>query len=464
MLNTQFNNSQKVILICESSNITFPDLDSALYNFGYIYSIEYLHLFLFTPLSLMGFILNIVCLFIFNQKEFRSIPLYYYLKIYTVHGLVINFVEFFYSFTQCVRLLSFISNTYEAHFFVTYIYIPVFNTCQYCKFLIDLLIIWDRIETFKNKVPSTLLSTVTHNYYIKYNRSKSGTSGAKERGMIKISMRSIIWFICIFSLLFNAPYLLAYVPGKKIILFVAANGSIMQPRMEFYYARKTQFYKSTFGFILMNFTYFVKNLLTFLAEIALNIVFCFLFKTHFAKKRTRLMSTFGGTYSMVENSTTNDSVNQRNNSLISKKSLIQSTSRNFLSLDNHKVDKKLTKTVILMSCISIVHHTLLLSFILYYLFSFFDLIAKCLAFSAHFSSVIRHSTPFFIFYVFNKNFRNEFKMLFFSKYFNMESKTTRKNEALFNNNSSIKYSIRQHAQQSNGLTKTLSTEVKGSNV
>ncbi|RNA19112.1 hypothetical protein BpHYR1_006370 [Brachionus plicatilis] len=77
------------------------DFNNFLESIGSYWILDFLYIYLFTPTTIAGFLLNINSLKILHYKKFKA-TLYHYLKVYTFNSAMINFL----SISSCIALLD----------------------------------------------------------------------------------------------------------------------------------------------------------------------------------------------------------------------------------------------------------------------------------------------------------------------------------------------------------------------
>ena len=144
---SSISNKTEVILITAARNISFPDM-RAVYNYLAVFlPIEYLYLSVFLPTTIVGVLLNMMCVFIFSRNRFRT-PLYVYLSYVAYVGIVGNLTSLIIAIAICTETIE-IANTYIGQWLVSYVYAPLYNMTFTAKFILDIVIVLDRIVYFK---------------------------------------------------------------------------------------------------------------------------------------------------------------------------------------------------------------------------------------------------------------------------------------------------------------------------
>jgi ABC-type multidrug transport system fused ATPase/permease subunit len=210
-----------------------------------------LYLFLITSVSLIGFILNIINLVVFNNCNLPDMPLYKYLNIYALNGIIVNFAYIFEFLSASFRYIPF-ATSYPAQVYYSFILIPIVSTGYFYSTVLDIIITMDRISCFSGRVKSIMIFTAYKT--------------------------CAIAFILVFIL--NFPYFLIYEPrpfyNPKTLVLVGWLNNL------------TPFATSQIGIIFTFLVYVIRDLGLLVVEIILNFVsICFL-RQHL-KKRSRLL-------------------------------------------------------------------------------------------------------------------------------------------------------------------------------
>ena len=323
-------------------------------NFLYI---DYLVIFIMTPASVIGFFLNIINFAIFLNKEFKT-QLYDYLRIYCVNSAIVNFFSSF-NVMYASKRFSALSNTYFVSFFACYIFGVLMPTANFIGSVLDLIISFDRILIFKPKYDLT-----------------------------NFKPKIIFMFVWIFCIIVNSPFYFMHYPENVVL---SLNNITI---INVYFISGTQFSETIIGKVLTFVIYSIRDVATLLTEIILNIISIILLKKHLNQK-----SQCRSSKSIQSHTITNH--------------------KQFLSLDfnaniilNQRISKiskpdiRATIMVVVLSIISAIVSILLLGVMVsrYNVKdgrSFLYFLGLC-------GISIKHGMNFFIFYLFNNNFKQNF--------------------------------------------------------
>jgi hypothetical protein len=342
--------------------------------------------------NVFGIILNIMGIGVLFNNKFKSIKLFDLMRIYLIYNtaICISLVPAF----LIGRRFAFANEPYGSYY-IYCIYAPIVYTCSVSSALIDVAILLDRITLFTRKFD-----------LIK-----------------KISVRSICLISFIFGLLIATPYY-AFFHRQIIEAYLSETVTL-----KFFVVRRTAFLETQFGLILYLTFLFLKDVVTVALVAAFNIVSIVLFKSYLAQRAVKFKMNYlnnknNNTSKFHKQSDTIENNNslQQTNSLVSAFAKVSAsnnmpetdvkpqTSSNVTTQLNRKrkitnADKSATLMAIVLSLFSIFEHSLT---ILLNIFSISGLNSLTLQTGAILTLVvsINNSINFFVFYSFNKNFKN----------------------------------------------------------
>ena len=323
-----------------------------------------LFLYVYTPINVIGFFLNLTNFLIFSNEEFNT-NLYKYLRFYCLDSALLNFISSFAVLYKSTRLSAF-SKVYFSVFIFSYIYSDIVNTIYFINSILDLIILIDRIALFKPKFK-----------FDKFNP----------------------YFICIIITIIctviNIPYFMLFTP----VYFYAEFNN--QTVTKFYYYGLSKFGSSDIG---KNFSYFlngVRDAGTLLVEFILNIVSLILLKEYLNKKKKLIKISSNATkHSNLEIK----SVNQ-NGSRLNSDHTTPTLRPKEKNISNREL--KANAMVIFMCFMSSTEHLLILIAIISKLL-FNGFFSSILIFLGNFGISLKHAMSFLTFYLFNKNFARKF--------------------------------------------------------
>ena len=244
-------------------------------------------------------------------------------------------------FIGCSHRYVSISNTYGAMFYGNYIYLPIMSTLNFYGAILDIFIYLERLSCFRTR--------------------------------IKAFFNYPAWYVCLVAFiscaLINSPYFLISEPG----VFDAPLGNSTYFRI--YYWKNTEYSYTLAGKALNYVVYFIKDVLTFIVDISINVTCIISFKKYLKLKQ--MINKVGNSEKLDVN----------------------------LSIK----EKKQTLMVISMSCVSFLAHSVYLTSVIYYYYSY-DLIANVLGASGEIAVMFKNFFNFFFLYAFNFRFRKNFKL------------------------------------------------------
>ena len=148
-MSSDYSNSKnnEVTIIIATDNTSFSDLRAALVSLGYFLPLNYLYLSIFMATTIIGVFLNFLCVCIFSRNQFRT-PLYVYLSYVAHVGIVGNLAAIIQAIMICSDIIA-IANTYIGQWLESFVYITLYNMTASAKFDLDIVIVLDRIVSFK---------------------------------------------------------------------------------------------------------------------------------------------------------------------------------------------------------------------------------------------------------------------------------------------------------------------------
>jgi hypothetical protein len=328
-------------------------------KYGSTWLNDSLHLFGLLPINLIGFILNILSLYLINKKGLNS-NFYIHFRAYLASSVTFNFIMIFASFANIKRYFQF-SNSYLVNFYFSFIVIPLCNlTINYGIFL-EIFMSFEKFFLF---FPQKNLRIFRKN-------------------PLKI------WLFLFFGALFlNGQNFFVFRPD---FIEIQTNSEF---NFKINFIRKTDFHLTKLGHIL---NYLSFNLLFCLViQIALNVATGILLKKHFIKKRN-LMSNLNAIREPQRRIFDEQSMEQ-----IEQRQLLYETISCFPKIN--KKNMKIIKMVASISILSILMTIFFLVLIIYTNHCGIDQTQFLLgAFTTIFAS-LKYSSNFFIFRFFDKNF------------------------------------------------------------
>ena len=340
------------ILILNSSE----PLEKIIRPFGSTWTVYAGTSFGLTPLSIIAAILNLIAYFILCKSQFQTSTIFKYFRYNVLNSLIISLILATKIVTTIYKFDF--TNTYTASFYGNFFFGPFLAIFYFNGNLLDIFITIERIlkihpiEKFK-----------------------------------KIIKFKYFWLLLFFlSLVINIPNF--FVTKPAFVDLYINNKTLIRS----YYTAQTDFSMSTIGIVLAYLIFFLRDCLTLIIKIYLNIFSVVLIKKYFLKMSTNITTKF-----------------ERKNSIIASNQINISTRKTYMT----EVDKNLTYIAIAMSVLSSFEN---LFFIVTYMYSAFGLnqIGWTLYFFSNFIIAVKHSSNLIILYFFNNLFKKEFNKIFLS--------------------------------------------------
>ena len=204
-------------------------------------------LYLITPVSILGFIFNLISLIILLDPEFKG-RVYKYLRFYCANSILIELISSF--FVTNARRFSSISNSYYSVVYICYIFINGVDTGYFISAIAQCFIIYDRISIYLPKLK------------------------------IKINSYFICLLITIFCIVLNVPFFFIFKPYD--LEYELNNQTIIK----LYYYDVSPFSRTPLGNILTLITISIRDIGTLIVEIFLNIVSVYLLIRYQNRKKS----------------------------------------------------------------------------------------------------------------------------------------------------------------------------------
>ena len=357
--------------------------------FGSTPLLNAIFLYLVTPFAILGVFANILSFYILGSEKLKTIPLYSYLRVYSINSLFICLMESIFFIPNTYGRLS-ISNSYGSVFYISYFHVGLQNTLVLFGSFMDICISLDRIVVFYPKVRSKLLN-LSH---------------------YKISL--VLFLI---SAAICSQYFFIFNPS---CMDVKLNET---ETLRLFMWKNTEFSLSLAGEILNYTNYFIRDILIFLVEIVLNVVSVCILKKHLNKKVKSLTFELKSQKDLSHAGTKSD---KASSVLIKPNSLTQNVDTkkvNEANLDPNAKNKSTsalklaersetnaTLMVVLICILSGFEHLLFITMAIY-----FNYIRNETAFLigvlGNLGITLKHFFNFIIFYMFNRVFKLEFDQL-----------------------------------------------------
>lgn len=351
------------------------NIDQLLTQFASTWTLDSIYLFLIAPFGIIGFILNLVSFFILNQSEFNKVHIYSYFKIITINSALLCLIQSTLFISLTYRYFAF-SNTYEANFYGTYIYIPVSNVFLLYASLLDMCISIERSSIFYPK----LKALSKHKPYI------------------------VCLILFIISILIGLPYFFINCP-----LYYDApyfNNTFIR----LWYWDITEFGRTLVGQVLTYANFFVRDVVFLLIELFLNVFAIILFKNYFKNKAKLLGKNNLINQALVKsNNDTTSSETPNAAAQTSQTSKVKNKAGQTNNLSSQ--EKNLTIMIIIMCFLSIIIHLIYLV-VATLLFFNNPILTSGTGSFVSFMCTLKHLSNIIFLYFFNVNFKNKVKKMF----------------------------------------------------
>lgn len=192
-------------------------------------------------LAILG---NLLSHHIFSARYFQQKPLYTYLRLCCLNSSLVCFVYAIAFVCDSRRYLP-LANTEFATYFRCYFKIPFLNTFYFLGSVLDNVLAVDRL------VELTTLK-------------------ARFRQLNPKRVSVLLVLACV---VINAPYVLVFEPKKKQIFTAASNHTEY-----FYFYGESEFALSHVGYIFKNIQSFIRDILTLIVLVVINLITLCLFR------------------------------------------------------------------------------------------------------------------------------------------------------------------------------------------
>ena len=333
--------------------------------FGYSLTLDSFILFLATPVSLAGIVLNMLSFYILSNKKFEFKIIFSYLRVYSFNSMLL-----------CLVLSTYFSSTYNyfdatnsflSRAYTSKVYIPIVTVLAFFSGFLDILISVERLLDFYPHIKKT------------------------------ISLKScfILMFVVV---VITLPYFFIYYPAH-----IDVNLSETET-FRLHYIGLSEFGHSSTGEVVNYALFFIKDVLTFIVEIVLNVSILVLLKKNLNKIKLMIRDDDSKLLKSSQQQTSSMGKSDSSTQLTFK------TSNSYAKFLASRKNKSITimvvvisvfsgfahiSTIMCNSCLAIAQNSLSSSF----------------CFSAIFFLAFKSFSNFFIFLFFNSIFYAEMKKL-----------------------------------------------------
>lgn len=325
-----------------------------------------LSLFVLLPISFVGFIFNMISFKILNRKKFK-IPLYSYLRFYSLNSGLINFMTIFFFITTSHKFFDVFDNSWIPSVYLCYVYNPLMNICLYLGSALDICLTIER---------NSILSP-------------------KFRRFQNYKPINVLLVLLFGSLLVTVQFYFIQYPAF-VDLKLNSTRSFRLYTLVF-----TEFSKSTLGVYLNGAVFALRDIFLFLLQIALSFFTIILLRKHL-KSKLNLMVGIQESYnpSRIINI-------EEINDLDKIRKIYINKIENKISIS----DKNLTVLVTLMVFLTSLEHVFSMG-TYFAMIVFKSSFALYIALTGGVLVSVKHFSNLILFYNFNRLFKNEFKQFF----------------------------------------------------
>ena len=229
--------------------------------FGSTLTLDSLSLYLVTPFSLAGVLLNSLSYYVLSNKKFESKIIFSFLRVYSLNSLLMSILLSTH-FNITYNYFD-ITNTFMFRAYSSIVYIPTVTVLAFFSGFLDILISLERLFDF---YPAVKKLTSLKSCFI------------------------LMFIVDVITL----PYFFIYYPAHLDV-----NLSENEP-FRLHYIGLSEFGQSSIGQIVNNVLFFIKDVVAFIIEILLNISLIVLLRKHINKKNRIIktgLSKINGLYS-----------------------------------------------------------------------------------------------------------------------------------------------------------------------
>ena len=218
-------------------------------KFGSSLTLDSLVLFVATPISLAGIVLNSISFYVLSNKKFESKIIFSYLRVYTFNSLLMCLLIS----TQFNMTYNFfeMNNSFLMRAYSSLVYIPLVTILAFFSGFLDLLISVERLIGF-------------------YPHIKKPTS------------LNSCFILLLIVLVITLPYFFIYYPTH-----LDANLG-QNETFRLHFIGMSEFGQSSIGVVVNTMLFFIKDILTFLVEVVLNVMLVVLLRNHLNKKALKI--------------------------------------------------------------------------------------------------------------------------------------------------------------------------------
>jgi len=370
------------IFLSNSSNETLNLWELLMNEIGSTWTLDSLYLYLLTPFSFFGVLLNLTSLIILH-KIHENHAVYKYLKLYAFNGVLVCFSLIFNFVYRTPRYFD-LTFSYVASLFRCKFVTSIFILIQFGN-SVNICILLERISYFK---PGFQRIFQDKPYFI---------------SLISLSI----------SILTNLPSFFVYDLRDKAEFRKALESYDLVKT--FPYCKRSEFTTSTHGQAIILVSAFINNFLYLLIEIVLTLISLVYLKKFFDKKQTIVSTSSSNTQSLniddlnQSQTTFTDHLSNRNQYRKTHRKKANITLDTLLS--TNKTNQIISIMSLCMALLSIVSNLSSLLSVIVFIITNNGILFHEITFMFNFTAGFKYFSNFFLFILFNKNFRKTFLKL-----------------------------------------------------
>jgi hypothetical protein len=311
---------------------------------------------LLVPLSLVANGFNLIALYVLEKESFNKSLFYSFMRVYVLNGIGLSFLIMT-TFTYITKRIFDFTNSYPAAFYGCYIHVILTSSFYFNGSLLEICILIERVLYF-----------LPVRYHQRF----------KSIGIYKLCV--VFLFL---SILVSTPFFFLANPD---FIDVPLSETVIK---RLYFTNVTPFSATLVGEILTLTVYVIRDILTFIIKIALNLYSIILVRKYFQNLKKEKLDFAQKISSMTPENNSGQNANNQSG-IISK------------------ADTNQTYTAILMCIISLLEHFFFMFSYFMYFFKRISL-ANITYFLAFVAMSLKHIANFFLLYKFNHLFRSQIK-------------------------------------------------------
>lgn len=353
---------------------------------GSTWLLDTIYLYIIGPLAFVGFVLNYFSYSAFHKIRFRNVALKKYLEVYTISCFILCFILMFCVLFRTPRYFNLQQNYFAS----------IYN----CKVIVCVAI---TIFLFINILDSILLLERLSNFDF----------NSKLRRFFKFNPYKVCFLLYILSNLINISGFFVYeIKSNEDFESIQYDYEKLNT---FVYCKRIPFFYTKTGKIIILITILIKHIFTLLIEMILSVCSIIKFKKYYKNTNSRL--------NRINNKM------ERNNLMIENNIAINSSKKSHLIMKSSKYSKSiqnsirilnkieiynagLTKMTIYLSIFSIINHIgLFFAYITIMIDEYNTKLHRYSGLLIILFVILKYTSNFFLFYHFNKSFRNYFRLI-----------------------------------------------------